>query len=328
MTTLVTGGTGFVGSALIRRLLERGEAVRALVRRGSDRRNLAGLDIDLIEADLTDASTLSAASRGVRSVYHAAADYRLWVRDPSRMYRTNVDGTVALLRLAAEAGATRIVYTSSVATLGLPGDASPGTEQTPVCLRDMIGHYKRSKYLGEQAVQVLARDEGLPIVIVNPSTPIGPRDIKPTPTGRLVLDAAAGRIPAYVETGLNIVHVEDVADGHLLAHDRGQIGERYVLGGENMLLRDLLCEIARLSGRRAPSVKLSPSMVLPVAYVVELIARLSGRAPLVTVDGVRLARKHMFFSHARAENELGYRPRPAVSAIADALDWYRRERML
>lgn len=322
MTVLVTGATGFVGSAIARRLCRDGVPVRAIARPGSDRRNLDGLELEVAEGDLNDAGTLRRAVAGCTAVYHAAADYRLWVRDPQAMYRTNVDGTVAMMQAAAEAGVGRIVYTSSVATLGIPKDGGPGDEETPVTLDDMVGPYKRSKFLAEEAVRRLVREQGVPAVVVNPSAPVGPHDIKPTPTGRLIADAAAGRIPAFVDTGLNIVHVDDVAEGHVLAHDRGRLGERYVLGCRDMTLREILTTVARAVGRPPPRVRLPHCVALPIAYVSEGWARVAGGEPRATVDGVRLARKHMFFSSAKAERELDYRPRPAEQALSDAAHWF------
>lgn len=325
MPVLVTGATGFVGSAVARALLARGQAVRLLARAGSDRRNLAGLQAEIVEGDLTDPPSLERAVRGCEALYHVAADYRLWVPRPPEIYRANVDGTRALMTAAGAAGVKRIVYTSSVATLGLNRDGSPADEATPVSLADMIGHYKRSKFLAEEAVQQMVRAHGLPAVIVNPSTPIGPRDIRPTPTGRMIVDAASGRIPAYLDTGLNIVHVDDVAEGHVAAFERGRIGERYILGGHNLTLAAILAAIAKLVGRRPPSIELPRLAVLPVAYVVEAWARLTGssKEPLVTVDGVKLAAKRMFFSTAKAERELGYHARSADAAIAAAVAWFR-----
>ncbi len=325
MSILVTGATGFVGSAVVRRLLDRGEVVRVLTRPESDRRNLEGLDIDIIEGDLRDPSTLGPALAGCTGLYHVAADYRLWTRRPDQLYQANVEGTRALMLAAADAGVTRIVYTSSVATLGLIRGGAPADETTPVALRDMIGHYKRSKYMAEQAVQSLIRENGLPVVIVNPSTPIGPRDVKPTPTGRMVVEAATGRMPAFVDTGLNVVHVDDVAEGHLLAFDHGTIGERYILGGYNMTLAQILEEIAGLTGGRAPRVKIPHSVVLPVAAVAETWARVAGGEPFVTVDGVRMARKRMFFSSAKAVADLGYKFRPSEHAFSDAIGWFGAE---
>jgi dihydroflavonol-4-reductase len=323
MTTLVTGATGFVGSSVVKALLARGEPVRALIRAGSNRHNLRDLPVETVEGDLEQPSTLRRAVAGCRALYHVAADYRLWAPRPGAMYRVNVDGTRALLRAAADAGVERIVYTSSVATLGLdPG--GPADETTPATIDDMIGHYKRSKYLAEQAVHELIEREGVAAVIVNPSAPIGPGDIRPTPTGRVVLDAAKGRIPAYVDTGLNVVHVDDVAAGHLLAYERGAIGQRYILGGQNLTLGEILTLIAGLAGRRPPRLCLPGGLIMPLAYLSELAARLGGGAePLLTVDGLRMARKRMHYSSAKAERELGYRSRPAADAVSDALAWFR-----
>ena len=324
MTSLVTGATGFVGSAVVRALLEAGEVPRVLVRPTSDRRNLEGLGVDLAEGDLRDPGSLARACRGCQALFHVAADYRLWVPRPEEIYAANVDGTRALMEAAGAAGVARIVYTSSVATLGLNRDRSPADEATPAGLADMIGHYKRSKFLAEEAVRAMVREAGLPAVIVNPSTPLGPRDIKPTPTGRLIVEAARGRIPAFVDTGLNVVHVADVAAGHLLAFERGQIGERYILGGENLALAEILGTIARLCGRPRPRLRLPHGLVLPLAHAVEAWARLTrGAEPFLTVDGLRMSRKWMFFSSAKAEAELGYESRPAEAALADAVAWFR-----
>jgi dihydroflavonol-4-reductase len=325
MTVLVTGATGFVGSAVARRLLDRGLPVRVLARPASDRRNLADLSVEVAEGDLRDAASLAPALAGCRALFHVAADYRLWTRDPEELYRTNVEGTRSLLLAAKAAGVERVVYTSSVATLGLNPDGTPADEETPVGLADMVGHYKRSKFQAEREVGRLAAEEGLPVVIVNPSTPIGPRDIKPTPTGRVIVEAASGRIPAFVETGLNVAHVDDVAEGHVLAFERGKVGERYVLGGRDMSLSEILAEVAALAGRRAPKVRLPHGLVLPVAVAAEAWARLmGGKEPFVTVAGVRMARKRMYFSSAKAARELGYRARPAEAALSDAYDWFQR----
>ncbi len=324
MRALVTGATGFVGAAVARALLAEGWQVRALVRGGSDRRNIAALAVEPVVGDLTDPASLERALEGCEAAFHVAADYRLWAPRPQELYRANVEGTGFLLDAARRAGVTRVVYTSSVATVGLPADGHPGAEDTPVSLADMIGHYKRSKFLAEQRARE-AVAAGVPVVIVNPSTPIGPGDVKPTPTGRIVLDAALGRTPAYVDTGLNIVHVDDVAAGHLLAFHRGRIGERYILGGEDMTLRQILTLIAQLVGRSPPRIRLPHGAVLPVAYVSELYARLTGKPTRVTVEGVRMARKRMFFSSAKAARELGYRSRPPSEAFADALRWFREQ---
>ena len=324
VTTLVTGATGFVGSAVLRALLRRGEPVRVLVRPSSSLRLLEGLPVEVVVGDLADPAGCRGALRGCDALFHVAADYRLWVPQPEAMYRTNVDGTRELLLAAAEAGVSRIVYTSSVATLGLRADHLPSDETTPATLADMIGHYKRSKFLAEKAVRELIAEGGLPVVIVNPSAPVGPADVRPTPTGRVLLEAARGRIPAYVDTGLNLVHVDDVAEGHLRAFERGRVGERYILGGENLPLGEMLALIAHLVGRRPPRLRLPSSALLPVAVVAEAIARMGiGGEPLVTADGVRMARKPMYFTSAKAERELGYRSRPAVEGLRDAIDWYR-----
>jgi len=257
-------------------------------------------------------------------LFHVAADYRLGAPEPAQLYRTNVEGTRNILQAARRAGTARVVYTSSVATIGLPADGAPGREDTSVTLADMIGHYKRSKFLAEQLVLELARD-GAPVVIVNPSTPIGPGDVKPTPTGQLVLDAACGRTPAYIDTGLNVVHVDDVASGHLLAFHRGRVGERYILGGQDMTLRAILGEIARIVGRRAPSIRLPRLAVLPIAYAAEAWARLSGGSTRITVEGVRMARKRMYYSSDKAVRELGYAWREPTRALEDAVGWFREQ---
>jgi dihydroflavonol-4-reductase len=318
---LVTGATGFVGSAVARRLLQQGCRVRVLARPGSDRRNLAGLDVDVAEGDLTDAASLARACAGCDALFHVAADYRTWAPKPEQLYQANVEGSRTLLRAAAAAGVRRMVYTSSVAVLGIPRDGRPGDEETPVTVDDMIGHYKRSKFLAEQAVRALL-GEGLEVVIVNPSTPIGPRDLKPTPTGRIVIDAASGKMPAYVDTGLNIAHVDDVAEGHWLAYSRGKAGERYVLGGTDLSLRQILEQIAGIVGRKPPKLRLPHAAVLPVAYVAEAFARLTGVAPVATVEEVRMSKKRMYFSSEKARRELGYQFRPARQALEDAVRWY------
>lgn len=327
MRTLVTGATGFVGAAVARALLQAGWEVRTLVRKGSGRRNLQHLAVELIEGDLADCDSLARAAAGCEALFHVAADYRLGAREPGELYRTNVDGTRNILNAARQAGVARVVYTSSVATIGIPIDGSPGREETPVSLTDMIGHYKRSKYLAEEVAREAAR-AGASVVIVNPSTPIGPGDVKPTPTGQLVLDAASGRMPAYVDTGLNIVHVDDVAAGHLLAFHHGRAGERYILGGQDMTLREILVEIAQLVGRKPPRIRLPSGVVLPVAYAAELVARLTGGTTRVTVEGVRMARKRMFFSSEKAALELGYQWRAPTKAFADAVTWLREQGLL
>jgi dihydroflavonol-4-reductase len=328
MTTLVTGATGFVGSAVARTLVARGHTLRLLARPSSDRRNLAGLESDIVTGDLTEPDSLRRAAAGCRYVVHVAADYRIWVPDPDAMLRANVDGALAMVRAAADAGAERIVHCSSVAALGQIGDGTPADEVTPTNEADFVGIYKRSKYLAERAVLDLARRESLPVVVVNPSSPVGPRDIKPTPTGKMVLDAAAGRVPFYIDTGLNIVHVDDVAEGHVLALEKGRVGERYILGGENMLLKDILGLVADVVHRRPPSIRLPEAVTWPAAFMMEKTARLTGIAPLMTRDHLKMARKKMFYSSSKAESELGYKFRPARLAIEDAVAWFRSNGML
>ena len=318
---LVTGATGFVGSAVARALLAAGHPVRVLARPGGDRRNLAGLDVEIAEGSLEDEASLVASVAGCRYLFHVAADYRLWVPDPAAMFRANVAGTEALMKAALGAGVERIIYTSSVATLGLVADGA-ADEAVPSGIEDMIGPYKRSKFAAEATVRRLVAETGLPAVIVNPSTPVGPRDIKPTPTGRIIVEAARGKMPGFVDTGLNLVHVDDVAAGHLLAAETGAVGERYILGGENMSLAEILSAVAALVGRPAPRLRIPHAIVLPVAVGAELFGRVSGREPFVTLDGARMARKKMYFSSAKAIRELGYRPRPAREGIADAVAWF------
>jgi dihydroflavonol-4-reductase len=327
MKALVTGATGFVGAAVARALLGEQWQVRILARRGSDRRNLKNLDVEVAEGDLGDLSSLERAAQGCDGLFHVAADYRLGARDPAELYRANVEGTRNVLNAAVRSGVRRIVYTSSVATIGIPADGTPGDERTASSLANMIGHYKRSKYLAEEVVRDAAQG-GISVVIVSPSTPVGPGDVKPTPTGLLVLDAAAGRMPAYVDTGLNIVHVDDVAAGHLLAYERGKPGERYILGGQDMSLREILEVIARLEGRNPPRVRLPYGLVLPIACVAEGFSRLTGRSGRITLEGVRMSRKKMFFSSAKAARELGYRWRPPVQAFEDAIRWFRDNGLL
>ena len=323
--TLVTGATGFVGAAVVRVLLGQGCKVRALTRRASDRRNLEGLDIELAEGDLTDPASLARAVKGCDALFHVAADYRIWVPDPMVMHQANVMGTRSLMESALAAGIRRIVYTSSVATLGHNADGTPADETTPVSFQAMIGTYKKSKYLAEAEVHKLIAAKNLPCVIVNPSTPIGPRDIKPTPTGRMIVEAAAGRMPAYVDTGLNVVHVDDVAMGHWLAWQHGQIGERYILGGENLHLNQILALVAAHTNRKAPKISLPVNLLMPLAVGAEAFALLTKREPFVTLDALRMARKKMFFTSTKAEQALGYHHRPAAAAIADAVDWFKRE---
>ena len=320
--SLVTGATGFVGAAVARALLAEGLPVRVLARPRSDRRNLAGLDVEIAEGSLEDTVSLMRAVTGCRYLFHVAADYRLWVPDPAAMFRANVDGTRELMLAALAAGVERIVYTSSVATLGLVA-RGVADEATPSGMGQMIGPYKQSKFAAEAAVKALIAERGLPAVIVNPSTPVGPGDVKPTPTGRIIVEAAKGKMPGYVVTGLNLVHVDDVAAGELLAAERGAIGERYILGSENLSLAEILGAVASATRRRPPSLKIPYAMILPIAAGAEMMARLTGREPFTTLDGVRMSRKKMYFSSAKAMRELGYAPRPARDAIVDAVTWFK-----
>jgi dihydroflavonol-4-reductase len=318
---LVTGTSGFVGSAIARKLVARGFAVRILVRPTSPRGNLAGLDAEIVEGDMRDSASMVRAMNGMRYLFHAAADYRLWARDPGEIIRNNRDGTRTVMEAARDAGVERIVYTSSVATLKLRHDGD-AAETDRADMNTAIGSYKKSKVAAERVVEEMAA-QGLPAVIVSPSTPIGPRDIKPTPTGRIIVEAASGRMPAFVDTGLNLAHVDDVADGHLLAFDKGKIGETYILGGQNVTLKDILAWIATASGRKPPRVRLPRGPIYPIAYAAEAVARLTGKEPFVTMDALRMSKHHMFFSSAKAERELGYRARPYQTALDDALRWFR-----
>jgi dihydroflavonol-4-reductase len=321
MDTLVTGGTGFIGANVARELVAAGATVRVLARPGGDRRALAGVKVEIVEGDLLDRASVRRALGGVRSVYHVAADYRLWTPDPAMLYRTNVDGTRVVLEAAAEAGVTRVVHTSSVGAVGIPEDGRPGTEDTPVTLADMVGHYKRSKFLAEQVALGFAR-RGLPVVIVNPSAPIGPWDVKPTPTGQMIVDFMRGRMLASVDTGLNIVHVRDVARGHLLAAERGTPGERYILGHRDLSLVDIFGILAELTGRRAPRFRVPYAVAWLGAACCETVARVTGRPPAVPLTAVRMARKRMYFSPARAVRELGLPQTDVRTALADAVAWF------
>jgi dihydroflavonol-4-reductase len=323
MKVLVTGANGFVGAAVTRALSRDGYEVKAMVRETSDRRNLAQLDVETVVGDLRDDASLATAVKGCTAVFHVAADYRLWVPDPDVMEDINVAGTRRLLRQAMDAGVEKIVYTSSVATVGIPHGGESGNEDTPVSLDDMIGPYKRTKFLAEQVAQRMAHEDQCPVVIVNPSTPIGPGDIKPTPTGQVIQDAVHGRMPAYVETGLNIVHVDDVATGHLQAFDHGRTGQRYILGSENVSLKQLLEQVAEIVGRTPPRIRIPHEVAMGIAYAAEAWARVSGKPPQVTRDGVRMSRKKMYFTSDKARKELGFEPRPAVRAVEDAVSWFR-----
>jgi dihydroflavonol-4-reductase len=279
--------------------------------------------LDFAEGDLRDTASLRRAMSGVRYVFHVAADYRLWARDRSEIFTSNVGGTRNVMQEALHAGVERVIYTSSVATIGWPQDGASGDETIPLSEEEGIGAYKRSKIAAERLVEAMVARDKLPAIIVNPSTPIGPRDVKPTPTGRIIVEAACGRIPGFVDTGLNLVHVDDVADGHLAALQRGVIGERYILGGENVSFADMLADIAHLVGRRPPRLRVPRTVALSVAYVAEALAWFTGREPFATVDGIRMSEHRMFFTAAKAERDLGFRARPYREGIADAIAWFR-----
>jgi dihydroflavonol-4-reductase len=321
---LLTGASGFVGAAVARALLRRGYKVRAMARASSPRTNLADLDAEIVIGDLLDRASLDRAMTGVACLCHVAADYRIWAPNPEEIVRNNLAGTRNVMEAALAARVERIVYTSSVATL-LPDPAGAADETRPAAPDQAIGAYKRSKVEAERMVERLVAERGLPAVIVLPSTPVGPRDVRPTPTGRIVVEAASGRMPAFVESGLNLVHVDDVAEGHVLALERGRIGERYILGGQNVSLRAMLATIARLTGRRAPTLSLPRAPLFPLAWVNERLARMTGKEPFLTLDGLRMAAHAMYFSSAKAQNELGYSARPYEAALKDAIDWFRRE---
>lgn len=323
MRTFITGGTGFVGGAVARSLLEAGHSVRALVRPGADTRQLDGLPVERISGDLSDADALRRGIAGCKWVFHVAALYAYWGYSWEEFHQTNMEGTRRVLEIAGQENVPRIVYTSSIAALGIPEDGSPGDEETPVTVDDMIGSYKRSKFLAEQVALQFAR-QGLPVVIVNPAAPVGVGDHKPTQTGKMIVDFLNGRMPAYVDTGLTIVDVEDVARGHLLAAERGRIGERYILGGENLTLKQVLDILAEVSGRPPVRVRIPRLIALLWAYVDTTIARLNPRyTPSATPDAVRVSSKREYFSSAKATRELGYQFIPARQALQKAVAWYR-----
>ena len=327
MLALVTGATGFLGSHVARVLAEQGAELRLLVRPTSDLRNIDDLkDADRVVGDLRDAASISKAFSGCEVVFHVAADYRLWVRDPGEMYRSNVEGTRSLLEAARKQGVRRVVYTSSVATMGFTSGSNNGNvadEQSPVGIADMIGHYKRSKFMAEQVANDAAKS-GIDVVIVNPTTPIGERDVKPTPTGRIVVDFLKRKFPAYVETGLNLVDATECARGHVQALEKGRSGERYILGGENLTLKQILDRLAAITSLPSPTVKLPYIFALAAGVVDEMVTgRLLGREPRATIDAVRMGRKMMFVTSAKAERELGWRTVPVDSALRRSVDWFR-----
>ncbi len=316
--TLVTGASGFLGWHVARLLLERGHRVRALLRPSS---RLRELDVEPVAGDLRDAASMERAAAGCGLVFHVAADYRLWAADPEELYRSNVDGTRHVLEAARKAGVERVVYTSTVGCIGMPPDGE-GDEDGPVALEQMTGAYKRSKFLAERVALEFAA-AGLPVVIVNPTAPIGDHDIKPTPTGGIVLDFLKGDMPAYIDTGLNVVDARDVALGHWLACERGRAGERYILGSENLTLAGILEKLAALTGRPAPRVRLPYAAAYAAGVVTTGWARLTGKPPRAPLDAVRMARKKMFVSHAKAARELGFAPGPAGGALARAVEWFQ-----
>ena len=318
---LVTGGNGFVGCHVVRALLARGDKVRVLVRQGAERGALEGLDVEFVIGDLRNRASVDRAVAGCNQAYHVAADYRLWVPDPEPMYAANVEGTRNIIEAAHRAGVERIVHCSTVGALGIP-HGGVGTEETPVSIENMVGPYKRSKFMAEQVAIDAARN-GAPVVIVNPSTPIGPLDLKPTPTGRIIVDFLNRRMPAYVDTGLNLVDVADAARGHLLAAEHGQIGEKYILGGENLTLREMLERLARLSGLSAPRVRLPYAVAFGFALGAETVSRVTRRAPRASVTEVRMSRKHMFFDCSKAKRDLGYSPGSVDTALSGAIEFFR-----
>ncbi|UAK23501.1 hopanoid-associated sugar epimerase [Sphingomonas nostoxanthinifaciens] len=324
---LVTGVSGFVGSAVARAFVDAGYAVRGMARGGSDRTNLADFPGEVVTGDMMDKASVVAALRGTDYLAHVAADYRLWARDPEEIVRHNRFGTKTVMDAALTAGTRRIVYTSSVATIK-PMKVAPADEERPLPEDQAIGAYKRSKVVAERLVERMVGEQGLPAIIVNPSTPIGPRDVKPTPTGRMLIEAAKGKLPAFVDTGLNFVHVDDVARGHVLALERGLAGRRYILGGDDVTLGAFLAEVARQVGRKPPRVKLPILPLIPLAFGAERVARITGREPMLTRDALKMARRHMFFSSARAKAELGYASRPWSEGVTDALAWFRSAGML
>jgi len=323
MKTFVTGATGFIGASIVRELLGDGREVRVLARESSNLSNLKGLDVEIWRGDLLDTISLQRGLTGCNVLYHAAADYRLWIRNPDEMYRTNVGGTAAILEAALHNGLEKVVYTSSVGTLGNPGDGRPGTEDAPVTLADMVGPYKKSKFLAErEAEKFILR--GLPLVIVNPSTPVGPFDIRPTPTGRIIVDFLNRKMPAYLDTGLNIIAVEDCARGHILAESKGRVGQKYILGNTNLTLRDIFLMLKDISGMPVPKVRLPYTPILLAAYLNEAFSQVTGREPLIPLAGVQMAAKYMYFDSSKAMRELGLPQTPVKEAFVRAVDWFQQ----
>ena len=323
MKTLITGAAGFVGAAVLRELLKKGHKVKALVRQSSVLNNLKNLDVEIVYGDLKDRESLKKSLKDCKYLFHVAADYRLWVPKPEEIYQNNVKGTENLMEEALNSEIEKVVYTSSVAVLGKPINGDIANEKTPVNVSQMIGHYKKSKFLAEEKVKNLYKTRRLPVVIVNPAAPVGPRDIKPTPTGKMILDAAMRKIPAYLDTGLNIVHVDDVAKGHLQAFDKGKLGERYILGGENLTFKEILEIISNLCGHSPPKIQLPKKPLYPIGYIFEIFAKLFKlKNPMLTVDMIRMAEKKMFFSSEKAKKELNYKYKSAKNALKDAIQWF------
>jgi dihydroflavonol-4-reductase len=322
MKTLVTGATGFVGSHVAGQLLAAGHSVRVLVRPTSNLKALEGMAVEPVAGDLRDAASLGCAMQSVQRVYHVAADYRLWTKNPGEMFESNVEGTRRLIEVAHRAGVERIVYTSTVATIAVPRHGALPNEETWATLGEMIGHYKRSKFLAEQ-VALDAAKSGVPVIIVNPTAPVGPGDWKPTPTGHIILDFLKGNMPAYVDTGLNVAPVEDVASGHLLAGEKGRAGERYILGGRNMTLKQILDALAAITGRAAPRIQLPHAVALMAGYADEVFSRLMGREPQIPLEGVKMSRHKMFIESDKAQRELGYKPTKVEAALERAVRWYQ-----
>jgi len=322
MKVLVTGATGFVGGAVARALVRAGVEVRVLARRESDLQNLESLAVERVAGDLRDPASLRNALAGCRQLYHVAAHYALWAKDPSIFYDINVTGTRNLLEAARTAGIERTVYCSTIGAIGLPPGGGLGTENTPVSLDQMAGHYKRSKYLAEQEVLRLAK-EGLPVVIVNPSAPVGAGDVKPTPTGQVIVDFMRGRMPAYMETGMNLIDVDDVAIGHLLAMQKGRVGERYILGNKNLMLREVFEILSHLTGVKAPTIKLPRLAILPLAYLNHWVANFTGRPPRIPLEGVKMAKYKMHYDCGKAVRELGLPQTPPEVALEKAVQWFR-----
>lgn len=318
----ITGATGFVGAHVARKLVDRGDLVTALVRSNSDLTLLRGMPVETVTGDLRDTDSLTAPMKGIDQLYHVAADYRLWARDPRDIFRSNVDGTRNIMEAAARQGVPRVVYTSTVGCLGIPKDGSSGDETTPVTREELVGAYKKSKYDAEQIALEYAAT-GLGVVVVNPSTPVGPGDIRPTPTGKIILDFLKGRMPAYVDTGLNLIAVEDVAEGHLLAAEEGKPGEKYILGNRNLTLREVLVMLAKITGRKAPRVRIPHAVALGAAIVDSAVSRIRGVEPGIPIEAVLMSRKKMFFSADKAVRELGLPQSSVEEALARAVEWFR-----